>query len=67
MSTRPICCGDLSAHIAVKHVVWSGGFGLCFVVHEDQKRRLVPIFHCPWCGSELQPEGERAHALSYAP
>lgn len=65
MSTRAICCGELSVHIAVRHVIHGGALGFCVPVYEDQRRRLLPLFHCPWCGSELQPQGERPAGLSY--
>lgn len=68
MTTRTICCTDLSVHVRCGHVAQGGHLGYALVVYESQQRRLVPMFHCPWCGTELQPKGERSDEVSvYAP
>lgn len=59
----PICCQRLSVHIAYKHVVQTGE-AYCFVSTEGDKRILIPIGNCPWCGAELQPVSERPYAMS---
>lgn len=61
---KPICCAELSVHIAHKHVAQTG-VGYCLVAYEQQMKRHVPISHCPWCGSELQTKEDRSFALSF--
>lgn len=63
--TRLICCIDLSTHLAIRHVVDDRG-GFAFVTFENQRRMLVPIHHCPWCGTELQKKADRPFDLSHS-
>lgn len=61
------CCTDMRFHLGLNVVVESGHLGHAFVVLLDNTRRLAPVNHCPWCGTELRPKEGRPKGTLYKP
>jgi len=59
------CCEDMRFHLCHKTVTEEGYLGVCLHVILDRVRRVVPLFHCPWCGAELRPKETRPKGTFY--
>lgn len=60
------CCLDMFTHQAHDHLyAQSSAYGPCVIISERGAARLMPIFYCPWCGTELQKKADRPDGIVY--